>query len=158
MVRACSQIVDDDICSGLWFQTSKPSWYFNFLTGSELDLIILPVLSVPILLTKLISARSNDAPGFKGHIGKIYCASSKTQIHFVSGKTRWTGSPTFCELLASYPSSELMDIRFERAHNTPVSFRFSDGPEIEFYYTGVWSDLAEFKAVTLENRTQDVAG
>ena len=158
MVRECSEIVDDEIFSGLWLQTSKPPWYSNFLTGSEFDLIILPVLAVPILVSKLTFPRSNNASGFQGHDGKIYSASSKTQIHFISGKTSWTGSPTFHELLASYPISELMDIRFERAHNTPCSFQFSDGSELDFYYTGVWSDLAEFKATTFENRNQDMAG
>lgn len=157
MAKDVSTIIEANVESGVWLQTSRPHWYSSFSTGSELDLIIMLVLLPAILITHLIPNRRNHSTKFLEHDGRIYCALSEFNIHFISGKGTWVGDSKLDKILKTVPNSDLLDIVFEHAHNTPVKFRFSNAPDLTLYFGGVWSDLVEFKDASLAPRKSAAA-
>ena len=149
MKDAASKILGETVEAGIWLQTYKPRWYHNFTTGSEIDLLILAALLPGILISQLFQKQQMKNGELSGHSGLIFCATTPTRIAFIGAKSKWIGRELVGEL-CTQPRSEILDLAFNKEHNTPVTFRFAD-LTIDLFFSGIWSDLADFKSKTMSN-------
>ena len=138
-VETASEMLGEPVEDGVWFTRFKQRWYHDLSTGTELDLIVVVLLSPVILWYWLF--RNNGKT--KAETGPVFAVLTDSEIVFFAGN-EGIFRRHFTHVSDRRDLNDIKTIACDNSRQSHVRFICTSAPEISLYYSGPRLKLDEF--------------